>query len=216
MTPGYPTNSESLILEEALRGPWREVRFDEHFHIGGLQAKDWFRDGSFYLLNPPGHTVGHLGALAHTTSGAEDAFENTFILIAADACIHISPLRPSQFMPLPDLFSPSPSEPSGSIDPAGRTPGLHECHLPRTGPFFTVADPPVTHGVRAASETIEKLKCLDCQTNVLTVLAHDRHLLEAVDLHPKKANDWYKGGWADSTRWCFERDLLSQNQQLSS
>jgi glyoxylase-like metal-dependent hydrolase (beta-lactamase superfamily II) len=75
--PGYPTNPDSLLLESDLEGrEVREIGFpssDKGFKIGRFRAMDYFGDGSFYLLDTPGHTVGHICGLART-SAAPDSF----------------------------------------------------------------------------------------------------------------------------------------------
>jgi glyoxylase-like metal-dependent hydrolase (beta-lactamase superfamily II) len=46
-----------------------EVPFpDDALRIGGLAAYDYFGDGSFYLLETPGHEIGQISALARVTS----------------------------------------------------------------------------------------------------------------------------------------------------
>lgn len=44
-----------------------------------LHGMDFFHDGSFYLLDAPGHLPGHLNALARIGP-------NAFVLLAADSC----------------------------------------------------------------------------------------------------------------------------------
>ncbi|KAF2219784.1 hypothetical protein BDZ85DRAFT_243016 [Elsinoe ampelina] len=75
--PGYPTNPDSIILDSALANrDLNEISFaaptaTSTTTIGGFRAVDFFHDGSFWLLECPGHTGHHLGALARTT---EDSF----------------------------------------------------------------------------------------------------------------------------------------------
>ena len=188
MTPGYPLNPGSLIMDDALRRPVHEVDFSSGVNLGGLQAVDWFCDGSFYLLDLPGHAIGHMGALARTSTGPNGGGEDTYILMGSDACVHAGQLRPSIYTPLPE-------------------------HVPlfqdkrKTEPFFRVANRPGTQDVHAATNTIDKLQLLDSQPNVFTVMAHDRHLLDVIDLFPEKANDWRQRGWKERTRWLFLKDL---------
>ncbi len=60
MLAGYPQNPKSPILESGYSG--REILELTDFVglVGGLEAYDYFGDGSFYLLSTPGHAVGHL------------------------------------------------------------------------------------------------------------------------------------------------------------
>lgn len=56
-----------------------------------------------YIMDAPGHTVGHLNALARVTSNPD-----SFILMGADTCHHSAEMRPSKYNPLPDAISPHP------------------------------------------------------------------------------------------------------------
>lgn len=68
-TPGYPTNPNATVLDSAFRGrAVRELEFDQGGSsvkdIGGFRALDFWKDGSFWVLECPGHTNHHLGALS--------------------------------------------------------------------------------------------------------------------------------------------------------
>jgi hypothetical protein len=55
--PGYPKNPDALVVDDAFEG--REVvelDFSTGLDIGGFPAIDFFGDGSFYILNAPGHS----------------------------------------------------------------------------------------------------------------------------------------------------------------
>lgn len=82
--PGYPANPQALLLDSAFTGrSVRELDFSiSNLTIGGFHAINYFQDGSLYLLDAPGHTMHHLCALARTT-------EESFVLLAADACHHM-------------------------------------------------------------------------------------------------------------------------------
>lgn len=84
-TPGWPTGHDSALREDDWEGrSFREVDVEKEgkqLKIGRFWAYDYFGDGSFYLLDTPGHTVGHLCALARTTSGPD-----SFLLLGGDAC----------------------------------------------------------------------------------------------------------------------------------
>ena len=55
--------------------------------LSGLCAIDWFDDGSFYLLEAPGHTEDHIMALARTSA-------DKFVLLAGDGAHHCGAFRP--------------------------------------------------------------------------------------------------------------------------
>jgi hypothetical protein len=42
--------------------------------IGRFKAFDYFGDGSFYILDSPGHAVGHINALARTSASPKPSF----------------------------------------------------------------------------------------------------------------------------------------------
>lgn len=88
---GYPLNETSPFRARELEGrAVVEVQFpDDAAVIGGLQAHDYFGDGSFYLLNAPGHDIGHVNALARVTSNPD-----SFIFLGADSvCLSIISFR---------------------------------------------------------------------------------------------------------------------------
>src|SRR6187402_827675 len=54
--PAFPTNPASPLIETDFAGrEHREVDFDKEqtFQIGRFRAVDYFKDGSFYLLDAP-------------------------------------------------------------------------------------------------------------------------------------------------------------------
>jgi glyoxylase-like metal-dependent hydrolase (beta-lactamase superfamily II) len=63
---------------------YRELSFetDKWVPIGPFErAYDFFSDGSFYLLDAPGHMPGHLGGLAHTS-------KDEWVFMGGDCCHH--------------------------------------------------------------------------------------------------------------------------------
>ncbi|EXJ75366.1 uncharacterized protein A1O5_02062 [Cladophialophora psammophila CBS 110553] len=65
-----------------------ELSFSDTLQIGQFKAYDFFGDGSFYLLDVPGHAVGYMAGLVRTT-------QDTFVLFGADICHFASSIRPS-------------------------------------------------------------------------------------------------------------------------
>lgn len=64
-TPGYPKNQDAPIRESDYEGrELREIEFSQGLKIGRFNAFDYFSDGSFYLLDSPGHAIGHMCGLA--------------------------------------------------------------------------------------------------------------------------------------------------------
>jgi glyoxylase-like metal-dependent hydrolase (beta-lactamase superfamily II) len=96
--PGWPANPKSPFHEADLDG--REVieaPFSDNFKIGQYQAYDYFGDGSLYVLNVPGHAIGHVGALVRTTS-------DTLVYLGGDVCHHSGVIRPTRYIPMPDII----------------------------------------------------------------------------------------------------------------
>ncbi|KIK54099.1 hypothetical protein GYMLUDRAFT_88244 [Collybiopsis luxurians FD-317 M1] len=76
----FPTVPDAMLLESDFAGrEVVEVNWENpDLIIGGAPAIDFFGDGSFYLLDMPGHWPGHLTGLARVK-------ENSFVLLGASA-----------------------------------------------------------------------------------------------------------------------------------
>lgn len=98
--PGYPTKGDSPFHEADFKRDVVELKFDDGFKIGKYRAYDYFEDGSFYVLDVPGHAIGHISALVRTTP-------STFVFLGGDVCHFTGDIRPSEYIPLPD---PIPEE----------------------------------------------------------------------------------------------------------
>lgn len=212
--PGWPANKKSWDTTSDLYRERTviEVTFSDSF-IGGLQAYDYFGDGSFYLLNSPGHTVAHLSALARTTAPIGQSDQSTFILLGGDIAHSPALFRPSIFRPLPGTIT-LPDAESGLIKELTTEPFLEVHHTWNTyhghkrapnSPYCTAKGP--HHDLAATQDTIDKLSALDAMDNVLTVLAHDKSLLKVVNFFPEFANDWRARGWSEKCRWAFISDF---------
>ncbi|KAI9170591.1 Cytochrome P450 monooxygenase mpaDE [Paramyrothecium foliicola] len=219
---GYPENPDSPYLSRELDGRTvREVEFSPGgLRIGELAAVDYFGDGSFYLLEAPGHEVGHINALARVTSKPP-----SFILLGADSFHHAAQLRPSRHVHLPkwiDLEYPIESVP----DPLPRH-LLYDIHPSQNlnsypswaqnltsltkSPFVTInvhedgtsisRDPPI------ARDVISKLQRFDADDRILILAAHDTSFRDIIDVFPKKADGWKAKDWKSRGRWQFLADF---------
>jgi glyoxylase-like metal-dependent hydrolase (beta-lactamase superfamily II) len=225
MLPGYPTNPNSYILESDLANRQLiELNFEsgdsgdrtfQPLSIGRFRALDYFGDGSFYLLDSPGHAIGHISALARVTSSPA-----SFVLLTGDAIHHPGEIRPSKYLPLPkdlipDPFAPDPhplashySCPGAVFDSlfAGR--GRPVC-----GPIYEPArrekdDESFHHDADELRRTTEKLQEADAHDNVFVAAAHDEALLDHVVFFPHgKMNDFVEKHWLKRVRWRFLRDF---------
>lgn len=205
--PGYPTNPESYVLESDWEGrELIELDFSSSkLKIGKLQAVDFFGDGSYYFLNTPGHTTGHISALARVTSDPP-----SFIFMGGDAYHHGGEIRPSPYLPLPESISPNPFTFSTSSPCPGHLfePLLHSGS--KTQPFYIPSAPAVgalTDDAPEARRTIEKLQEADVRNDILMVVAHDENLLDVVEFFPKSANGFVQKGWVEKARWRFLKDF---------
>jgi hypothetical protein len=189
-----------LYLSLTFRGrELREITFEEiqnTLQIGSFRAFDLFGDGSFYLLDTPGHAIGHLAGLARTTP-------DTFIFMGGDLCHHGGAIRPSEYIPLPkeihlDAFQ-------GGFCPGSTFEAVQESRGRQPDqPFF---EPAFGHDIPLAIETIAKAQEPDAQDNVLFIYAHDPSIMGVVDLFPKGVNDWQAKGWRETLFWKFLGDF---------
>ncbi|PQE08740.1 metallo-beta-lactamase superfamily protein [Rutstroemia sp. NJR-2017a BVV2] len=213
--PGYPANQKSPILESDYAGrELREIEFDQQLKIGRFNAHDYFGDGSFYLLDAPGHTVGHLCALARISTAEEAGGKGNgdrYIFMSGDACHHGGQFRPSPYHPLPEEITPNPLHPNHPHPCPG---AVFEKLLrdgDRTRPFYEVAKPEngsVANDAAEAQETIEKMIEVDASDEVLVIMAHDDTLLEIVDFFPKEVDAGKIEEWGEKGRWLFLKDFV--------
>ncbi|GAA5822230.1 hypothetical protein JCM3770_005858 [Rhodotorula araucariae] len=124
---------------EAASGP--VATFERSFDVWG--------DGSFVLVDAPGHTSGHLGALIRTG-------ENEYVLAAADCCHH------------PALLAPQPGEEHFRLG-RWRKDGEPADEPPRHANYD---DYPL------AEATLERVKAAERRNDILVVLAHNSRLWE--------------------------------------
>ncbi|KAH9173065.1 hypothetical protein EDB89DRAFT_804252 [Lactarius sanguifluus] len=206
--PGQPLGPNAETLHEAFEG--REViELDfgssaSTLKIAGLRAIDWFNDGSFYLLEAPGHTASHIMALARTSA-------DKFVLHAGAGVQHCGEIRPTSLTPLPDTISPSPFEPptSASSCPCSLFQSIHPSPESfRTTPFYEVAAHQIDDPI-ASRATLDAVKAFDASPDVFVVLSHDASLLDVLEFFPKAD----LAGWEkepsrkDMGRWRFLNDF---------
>ncbi|OQV04634.1 hypothetical protein CLAIMM_09488 [Cladophialophora immunda] len=220
--PGWPADPSSTeTMSDLYEGRETvEIHFDGSENclmIGEFKAYDYFQDGSFYLLDAPGHTQGHLNALARTTLGVDTGGEDTFVLLGGDSVHHGALFRPSKYYPLPDNISPAPYEDchsAGSCCPGAIYAALHRATKESvdkqkawTTPFCIVPRDAADEDHQAAEQTVEKLTVFDGIHNVFTVTAHDHTLLPLIDFFPLPINQWKAKGWKEKAHWRFLEPL---------
>ncbi|KAH8894529.1 Metallo-hydrolase/oxidoreductase [Thozetella sp. PMI_491] len=214
--PGYPANPDSPILQSDYENhKLQEINFSGPgaaitVAIGAFSGYDFFGDGSLYLVDAPGHSIGHICALVRTTSGED---EDTYVFLGADACHHNGEFRPSPWHPLPAEILPNPLTGSSVYACPGAS---WERHLKAAGrskemAFFDIPDTTAgaayTHDVQASRDTISRVQDVDSGENVLVILAHDNSVKDIVDFFPKPLNGWKAKGWGVVSRWAFLKDF---------
>ncbi|KEF56962.1 uncharacterized protein A1O9_07152 [Exophiala aquamarina CBS 119918] len=213
-TPAYPTNPESSIQESELAShPVRELD-DAAFtlQLGPVPAHDFFGDGSFYILSTPGHTVGHLAALARVTSNGNgsdsDAGQNpSFIFLGGDCAHYPGIFRPTTYKPLPQQIPEFPRSAFGTSP----CPGIwlqNYIHPQKsaTEPFLK-PNPRVNEIPEKAMHSLSAMQEFDASPDVLVCIAHDGGLLGNVDFYPERLNGWRKKGVKNKVHWNFCGDF---------
>lgn len=205
--PGWPASEKSPFHEASFEGrKVQEPPFSDKFKIGRFQAFDYFGDGSFYILNAPGHTTGHISALVRTTP-------DTFLFLGGDVCHFGGSYRPTKYIPLPDTIpdiTPLDNRVPKPCPCSIFTPCHPDQQNSRTTPFYHVStaagswyDDPKT-----AEESISALQEFDAQDNVLVAIAHDPATLKVCTFFPNGTmNDWHKKGWKQALQWGWINEL---------
>ncbi|KAK5046739.1 hypothetical protein LTR84_007500 [Exophiala bonariae] len=213
--PGYPLREDGLIRQSDYEGrELKEISFDAttDIRIGGFLAHDFFGDGSFYLLDTPGHAIGHICGLARVTAG--QGSDSTFVFMGGDACHHGGEFRPTKFLPLPKRIKLPPTP----VWPTGICPGdvMQKLHFKNDAcsPFYDVSqDFPLNR--EQLLSTIDKMQEFDAAPNVFVVLAHDQTLLDmGMDMFPKSVNDWKSKAYDVEGRWGFLNDFAKAAEKF--
>ena len=211
LMPGWPTNAKAMMLDsDTANHEVREVIFDGQLKIGGFPAHDFFGDGSLYLLDSPGHAIGHMCGLARTSP-------DTFVFMGGDICHFVGNFRPSRTIPLPDPLASSTLDVGfPSPCPCSLFTSLHpvsDHQEARRLPFYSVTDrkPRAYVNKATADASIAKMQEFDENPNVLVCIAHDPVLLDVLPTlnhHPQEdINDWKARGWKEKCHWGFLNEL---------
>nr|KAK5438363.1 hypothetical protein LTR18_008885 [Exophiala xenobiotica] len=221
MLPGYPHNVDSPVDSAAFEGrTLTEIDFSTtNLEIGGFRAYDFFGDESFYLLDTPGHCLGHVCGLARTTPDPE----STFILLGGDICHFSGDFRPSAKKPLPDpipaetldedSYFPTPCPCSFFADHHPMKVSEHSSVDGRATPFYRISTDPSAAYVdpKTSQISVRKLANFDSDPSVLVCLAHDTammHGLPTLDENPEDdLNAWRGGGLKEKIHWGWLNEL---------
>lgn len=205
--PGYPTGKDSPFWEADFEGRnIQEIEFDDSLKIGKFRAHDYFGDGSFYLLDVPGHAPGHISALVRTTP-------DTFVFLGGDVCHYPGAYRPSEYIPMPETI-PAETKLDKRLPLPCPCSLFTACHPDqehsRTTPFYRVSTDPDSWYTDAveAQKSVDKLIEFDGDENVFVAIGHDPSLQDVCDFFPKGTlNGWKQKGWKSSTHWGFVNEL---------
>ena len=204
--PGYPKREDSTLLETDFEGRnTREIDFEKEgsgLKIGRFNALDYFGDGSFYLLDTPGHTIGHICGLARTSSNPD-----SFVFMGGDAAHHGGEFRPTEYLVIPKELNPSPLKRRPGVCPGHLLEEVH-AHGVADKPFYEVTES-FAHDKKVADWTLDGLGEFDCHDNILALMAHDDEVVDPpmLDYYPKTINDWYEKDTAKKLRWLFLGDF---------
>ncbi|KAJ5398590.1 beta-lactamase-like protein [Penicillium sp. CMV-2018d] len=213
--PGWPENPESPLLTKDLAE--HKIHEPEYpLRLGGFRAHDYFGDGSFYILDVPGHAIGHICGLARTTP-------TTFVFLGGDCCHFAGALRPSPIYPLPETLSDNnynaifplscPCSLFANIHPIAK-----DAEAARSQPFYEISravGSAYTFG-DDAQRSINKLQPFDSDPNIFILLAHDTVLFDVLPLFNEypglHINDWQQKGYKDQSHWGFLNELPRDNR----
>jgi glyoxylase-like metal-dependent hydrolase (beta-lactamase superfamily II) len=195
--PGYPERQDATLLQTDYEGrKVREIDFSDGLKIGRFRGHDYFGDGSFFLLDTPGHSVGHMCGLARTTTAPP-----TFVFMAGDASHHAGEFRPTEYLPLPKEIRTSSHSGADYLE-------VHRDNS-ATNPFYDVTET-FAHDKKLADWTIAGMGEFDCHDNILLLTAHDEHVVErepVISFFPETLNDWHEKGMGEKAKWLFLQDF---------
>ena len=177
------------------------VKDGQGLRFGRFNALDYFGDGSFYLLDTPGHSIGHICGLARTSTGPD-----TFIFMGGDASHHGGEFRPTEYLPIPREIDPSPLRRRAGVCPGHLLQEIHP-YGSANKPFYHVTES-FANDKKVADWTIDGLGEFDAQENVLLLVAHDDAVVDPPQFafYPETMNDWYEKGIAKKVKWLFLGD----------
>ncbi|KAJ7828058.1 hypothetical protein B0H14DRAFT_3719641 [Mycena olivaceomarginata] len=168
-----------------------------------MKAIDHFGDGSFYLLDTPGHFTGHMSALARVTP-------SSFIVLGGDNApprrtippnrLHSRTPSPVQETSSPThgaRFRPTSSGPRRPPPARSTSPRARSLSSPcPTSPVPSTRDP-------VATLTVDKLAAFDADADFLTIITHDQSIQSILPYFPASLSTWQADGLKAKTAWQF-------------
>lgn len=208
--PGYPTEPRSPFHEDDFKGRTiHEIAFegDRCLRIGGLRAFDFFGDQSFYILDTPGHTAGHVSGLVRTTA-------ETFVFLGGDISHFPAMYRPSPQVPMPDTIPPEVKLDARFSHPcpcdlftACHPRGLSKA---QNSPYYEPSNREESwyDDAAEAKRSIDAMVEFDADEDVFVAIAHDPALGEVCEQFPQSTmNEWKAKQWKAQAHWHFLNEL---------
>lgn len=212
LLPGFPKHQDSPLLESDFAGrEYKEIDFvrESTVKIGHFNCYDYFGDGSFYLLDVPGHAIGHMAGLARVTSSQEGDLQDTFIFMGADTAHHGAAFRPTEYLPLPQEIQPSflAKYPTGC--PGHIFEAIHPSQI-GFKPYYQLNEK-TPHDRPQAVQSLESMQEFDAADNIFVIIAHDGTLLDpnvGIEWFPHgNLKEWKAKGYGERVRWAFLQDF---------
>ncbi|KAJ6584906.1 beta-lactamase-like protein [Mycena capillaripes] len=202
VTETHLVNPKSTLLESDLAGrKLVPLNFDKSpLEIGGFKAHDYFGDGSFYVLDVPGHLGGHVSALARVTP-------SSFVFLGGDVCHHAGMFRPTaklhRHVPCPgELLAATRLSVSTAHFPPPDAAGQFDLTA-HTAPLLDVVENGSYEDAPTTRASIAKLAEFDANKDVFVALAHDETLVDMVGPFPASFNAWQAKEWKSRVTWAF-------------
>ncbi|KAF7356299.1 Metallo-beta-lactamase superfamily protein [Mycena venus] len=171
--------------------------------FSGLKAVDYFGDGSFYLLDTPGHMSGHLTALARVTP-------SSFIVLGGDSFHHAGEVRPRpQFQknfPCPaHLLEEATTSISTDYFWSPRSRDRKFDVISRAQPLLRLSDLPDSFYADPvkAEVSLDKLASFDADPDFFVVAAHDLSLRSSLPYFPASLSGWKASRLKEKAVWNF-------------
>ncbi|KAF7370279.1 Metallo-beta-lactamase superfamily protein [Mycena sanguinolenta] len=204
-TSTYPTFPNATLQESDFAGH-NITKLDftvAELTFSGLKAIDYFDDGSFYLLDTPGHQLGHLTAIARVTP-------TSFVVLGGDTFHHAGQARPQpQFQKLYPCPAHLLEESKSSISTdyfwsSGSRDGDFDI-LTRAQPLLTTSDLPDSFYADPvkADVSLAKLSTFDADPDFFVVVAHDSSLSSTIPLFPASISNWKETRLKENVVWNF-------------
>ncbi|KAJ6456097.1 hypothetical protein C8R45DRAFT_914165 [Mycena sanguinolenta] len=204
-TSTYPTFPNASLQESDFAGH-NVTKLDfttAELTFNGLKAIDYFGDGSFYLLDTPGHQLGHLTAIARVTP-------TSFVVLGGDTFHHAGQARPQ---PQFQKHYPCPAHLLEEAKSAISTdyfwsPGSRDGDfdlLTRAQPLLTISNLPDSFYADPvkADVSLGKLSTFDADPDFFVVVAHDASLTSKIPLFPASISNWKEGHLKENVVWNF-------------